>query len=129
MRAAGEQDDAVRVAVAKRRREIELPLEVADAHAVVRVEEHAPPRSRRPRDRYSLPLTAGERCTALAKDRVEPVRELTNQTGEPCSFSSPLHLFVRRLRTSVANVFGDREPEQDRLLLHQGHLLANRLKL
>src|SRR5437588_1837994 len=79
-------------------------------------------------DGESLTLSAGKRCSALAEDRVEAVRQLSDELAQAGGLGGVPQLFVRRLGAPVADVLCDRETEQHGLLLHERHLLANRLK-
>src|SRR5262249_41229884 len=80
------------------------------------------------RDRYSLTLAARKRCAAFGEDRVEAILELGDELEEAGGLSRLRDLVVGRLGTAVADVLGDGEPEQHRLLLHERDLVADGLK-
>ena len=73
-------------------------------------------------DRDAVPLAAGERRAALGEDGIEPIGQLADEVGEARGLDGGVDLFVVGVRAAVAEVVGDREPEEDGILLDDGDL-------
>ena len=79
-------------------------------------------------ERDPLPLASGKRASPLAQHRVVAVGQLVEELVDTRRRSRRAHLLVARVGTPVANVLGDREPEQDRFLPHDRDLRAQRVE-
>ena len=73
VRAAGEQHDAVRMAIAIRRCKVELALQMPDPHAVVRIEHHA---RARPWDERNGARDGRRRQTCQLSKRFRVIRQI-----------------------------------------------------
>ncbi len=82
----------------------------------------------RPRDRDALPLPAGEPRSGLSGRRVVAQRKALYEPVRARRARGPLHLGVRRLRLSEADVVRDRGVEQERVLRHVGDVLHELLE-
>src|ERR671921_426209 len=81
-----------------------------------------------PCDGDALPLSAAQTLAALGEHGVEAFRQLPNKTVGPGELGYGLDLLPARPRPPVGNVLGDRRPEEQGVLRHEGQGVAQGLE-
>ena len=92
-------------------------------------DQHARRRQQRAGDGHALALAAGQGQAALADQRLVAVRKAGDHLGQAGPGRGLGHVLVRGVRSRVGDVVAQRGAEQERVVGHQGDLVAQRLQV